>query len=1427
MNPIVRCDTGLFMVSRFIKQAAGWFAGLGLVVFALLLVLSYVVRTDQFKISAETWVNSQIPGSISCDSFDLSLFRGAVEADNIAIRDPEEGRVITARRMVLNLSWLSLLRKTVHLDKVILDEPDVYLETDIEGNLNLLRAFSSEPPSETEEEGPFELPVDLTFGSFRMNRGNLHYKDIGAPKEPDEEILVRDISLDSSKGNINRRSGRFRLELGPCRIQMEYMDSRIKKLVVESSLKKDMLSPFSLHLDSDMGRCDLSGAIGNLWENPQFALDVDLDVDLAGIDRVFDVECELKGRVTGGGTFRGRWDDPDIDARLFCKGGSVLGAVVGDLDLDTKLSGRKFDVRKLFVRAPAGTATITGFVYFDKAYTDGFFTSDFIEPEFAYDLKSDVTLNRPYLLPGMPDTLVGNVKSRLSLKGKGFYPESMETEASVSATAGNFRFLEGQEPDGYRLNASGDLIHSRLNLKRCEVEDSRTFATVKGLYNTAKDTWNADATVRSDDLSRSTLIKPYGPFAGRLNLETSLSGNLAVVSGRIAGQGKGLSWDGVEMGDVRMAGFLKPSGIFTVDTASVTHPKARIRATGDIGVLDGKNAMDLDVSFIDFQPSHVLKDDRLKGVLDGRLRLKGTVEDPVGSLILGARKLAWETWPVGNVRAEADYAKGLVTVHDLELLNGESKVDLKGTAMVLNPKTWEVFDDPVCDVSVQSDKLRIEDFYPEMKGQVSFSGHIRGPATRPYGRLEFTGHALDLAEQTVAGVKGQVRFEGEDLFIDHLVADVRNGETVEAAGRVSLVNETYDMTLKSRGVSLKHIDALAGQDVVSGTISADLEGQGRFDDPAFRGKVRATQVVLNGEPFDDADLDVLLDHKTFSLSGKALAEVEARVQVETYDFSASAEFEALVLDPFLRMAEATGLQGKMSGEVHAVGNLENLDGIKAEALVTDLLMNNGDVTLVTNKRLEASYEDKRFLIHDSRFALLDKGDILVGGRGTKDGDLDLYLKGTIPLSVADLFSEDLSGIDGDVLVDGRVGGTFEKPDILATMTIRDASFMIPELMQSIHEVNGEVRVDSKSVTIERLRGKLDSGTFRINGSLALDDFKPGYLSLAMAGDALPISLPDMMDMTLNTRITVKGTPDDAMIEGNLLILNGKYYKDVSLDLINVVKINSRSEAPQATHFTEPYLKSMGLNLSLTHRSPFEVDNNVAFLPLKPNLRILGTLNNPLVSGRAEVDVNESFITYQGKVFDVTRGRVDFLNPYVIEPTLDVQCKTEIRDWIIYLLISGTPENLKFSLTSNPVEEDADILSLLVLGKTTEEILEGNGDKTQSAAKLLAGILSSSIEKNIKDATGIDTVEVEYITSTNSTENGDGTTDETIENGVKVTLGKELSERLTLKYGVETKGGVTIHQAVSEYRFFENMLMNAYQDTENKYGAELVYRIEFR
>jgi len=71
------------------------------------------------------------------------------------------------------------------------------------------------------------------------------------------------------------------------------------------------------------------------------------------------------------------------------------------------------------------------------------------------------------------------------------------------------------------------------------------------------------------------------------------------------------------------------------------------------------------------------------------------------------------------------------------------------------------------------------------------------------------------------------------------------------------------------------------------------------------------------------------------------------------------------------------------------------------------------------------------------------------------------------------------------------------------------------------------------------------------------------------------------------------------------------------------------------------------------------------------------------------------------------------------------------------------------------------------------------------------------------------------------------TDQEDADDVNITVGKELSKRMTLKYGVGTKNGETVQSAITEYKFYENVLMNAFRDTDGDFGGELMFRLEMR
>ena len=191
------------------------------------------------------------------------------------------------------------------------------------------------------------------------------------------------------------------------------------------------------------------------------------------------------------------------------------------------------------------------------------------------------------------------------------------------------------------------------------------------------------------------------------------------------------------------------------------------------------------------------------------------------------------------------------------------------------------------------------------------------------------------------------------------------------------------------------------------------------------------------------------------------------------------------------------------------------------------------------------------------------------------------------------------------------------------------------------------------------------------------------------------------------------------------------------------------------------------------------------------------------------------IIFRRKTFAVKRGVVDFVNPYKIEPRIDLSAEAQIRQWVVLLSVTGPPDALVFKLTSDPPESENDILSLILLGRTSAELNQrsGGGPTTQ---QMLAALVATAWGEDLKRQAGVDILEVETGTGQNTDDAG----------RLQVTVGKHLSRRLTVKYEVESGSDEMVQRAVSEYRFLEHFLASGFQDSQGTAGGELLFRIEF-
>jgi translocation and assembly module TamB len=422
----------------------------------------------------------------------------------------------------------------------------------------------------------------------------------------------------------------------------------------------------------------------------------------------------------------------------------------------------------------------------------------------------------------------------------------------------------------------------------------------------------------------------------------------------------------------------------------------------------------------------------------------------------------------------------------------------------------------------------------------------------------------------------------------------------------------------------------------------------------------------------------------------------------------------------------------------------------------------------------------------------------------------------VPVAALAFFLEDPEDAAGQVTLHAGAQGPWNAIQWQIDAELAGVGFPIPYLSQNVHDVRGKLHVTSNQLTVSGFSGKIEEGVFSLQGAVKLKAFQPVQGSLTLTLDKLPVQVPDTMDIKINGDLTLTGAPSQALLQGTLTLLEGTYYKDLRLNLwsmVSVVTESKRSQPVPQTADKPQWMENIALDVTLNHRYPLQVDNNIANLDIVPDLKLTGTAARPILSGRATV--TEGVVTFRGKSFPVTRGVVDFVNPNKIEPSLDLYSEAQIRGWLVHVSVSGTPDQLVVKLSSDPALAENDILSLILFGRTNAELTSGQGGATTQ--QMLAGLLASALGEDVKKTTGVDILEVD--TGAKAAEDS--------ADRIAVTVGKKLTERMTVKYVVESNNGEMIQRAVSEYRFMENVLASGFQDSKGRYGGELLFRMEFR
>lgn len=1350
----------------------GFGISVGLTMLVVILTL-FVLETDMAQQYIQTKINEHIPGKLSWKHFCLSLISGRVEISDAALKGPSDEELISFERLYLHLSIKELLNRNISVYRLTLNRPKVILRTDHEGKLNLLSAFRHSPNKVESQKHSSGIPFNISADEIEILNGFVSYESEkhNFRSELDNIRLI-------GNGNLADQSADLMLTVGKGNANIPRIMPQLRSFKAKAGMKQGHIEPIevSLAINTDAGNLNLNGGIHlqdafpegffSSRRNPE-AIAYNFTVNARDI-LLDQLSAEkVRGNVNALLCLEGKGIFPQHLSAVAVSEAFADGLYGMGLKLRAEAGLKENVVNLAFLEAESGDLTL-------HAKGNYGISSEKINADLtlkASDLEKSLS---PF---GLRD-IRGKTEAKVNLSG-----QIRKPIFDIALVGNNLQFRNiviGDADIAAAIDTSGHLKVSRLLLQNQGAQ-----IRGRGEIQVFKPDSGSDFSLSLSNVSLNNFIHK-NIIRGIIDAELDVKGNLKKPDASLSLKGKNLESGHVNIGNIDLAADLNKNGELTISRLSLNNKGCEVKGKGkihllkDLKTLHPEMPINVSLDIKNAESKNFVGRELFDGSVDARIDAHGNLKSPEIALSLRGRNIAVKAQRLGDIEADMKFSQGEVFLSKGKILNHNSALDISGKASVTEKNSFRLLKSTMVDLVISGRQLMIEDFVKDFKGQLALNAQIKGNILNPAGNIRLEGKQIDTGFQKLSEIFLNAELMGDKIAIRSLNIAPVPGEHIEGSGWISF-KKNYEIVLKSEGISLSAIDKFTRNDIAEGKITLNVSGKGSFDNPVITGNAALKELAVRGKKLDDIFLNIDLKDHTAKVRGRLDSDFAGSFNLLKKDFSATLNFDGANLTPYFDIAGQADLSGKLSGKIAVNGNAADIGRIRASADLSELMLFFREKEIIRSQDFRVSFANKEITIPSARLHVFQTGDVLISGKAAADGT-------------------------GAVDID-----------------IQHIGFAIHETAQNIHDLNGRIHITPDRISLEKIRGGLDSGNFEIGGSIALAEFKPVSADVEIRTDALPIKVPNMLEMLLTTRLKLSGKPEKSSLHGEATLIEGRYYRNVSLNFLQIVqsvkeKKREATEIRQHSELTQPFLRNMSLDISVKRKNPFMVENNIAKLEVHPDLRIYGTLNKPLMGGRA--DIASGTITYQKRKFDLKRGFIDFINPYKIEPTLDIEGSSEIRKWTVSLKVSGTPDKLSFKLSSNPSEEDGDILSLLLVGKTAKELIEKEGGNSQSPGILLAQMVAETFGEDFKKATGLDIFQVDF-------QDQDSKKGKNNSNGVKVTVGKELSRRMTVKYAVESSEGKAIQKAIAEYKFFENILVSAFQNTKGGFGGELQFRLEFR
>ena len=329
-------------------------------------------------------------------------------------------------------------------------------------------------------------------------------------------------------------------------------------------------------------------------------------------------------------------------------------------------------------------------------------------------------------------------------------------------------------------------------------------------------------------------------------------------------------------------------------------------------------------------------------------------------------------------------------------------------------------------------------------------------------------------------------------------------------------------------------------------------------------------------------------------------------------------------------------------------------------------------------------------------------------------------------------------LGGALRTSATIGGRFGAPEYTGAM--RGTGLSVRNFLQGVNVTEGDVSIALQGDTarIERFTAKAGSGSVALTGDASLGESPRAQLKLV----ADKFQLLGRVDR----RIVTSGSAQVTLDKTNV-VFDGQFGIDEGL--IDF----TRSDAPSLADDVEVVRAQPAETAAATPRAASTTPARTVALTLRVNLGdklrlrgrgidtgLRGELRMAVPNGRLTINGNVTTAdgTYAayGQKLSIDRGLIAF-SGVAENPRLDIEATRPNLDTRVGVLITGTAQNPRIRLFSEPEVSDIDKLSWLVLGRASDGLGRADSALLQQAAVALLSGEGEGLTDQFTRAIGLD------------------------------------------------------------------------------------------